>query len=311
MKKVSLYIIAALFGLLFFNSCDEEDYAEPTFTEPSFEVPADASLISIKDLKQKYTDKIGSTGKYLSADDFMIVEEDVYISGYVISDDKDGNFYKALVIQSDLTGSEQGISISVGESSLYTKFAIGQRVYVKCKGLTLGKYGDEVQLGGSFYFYKYKDKDRIKEYRLAPIPSPSIDAHIFNDRYPFTLLPVVRKIDEVAYEVVYDYFKSPKAKLKNEDYKFTYIKFENVEFMKPNQTWGLLGDDHNPDFPFKTDVEIIDSEGNQLPLFTSNYSKFAHLLIPSGKFNITGVLSVHSGNAQFVINSLDDLEMLD
>ncbi|RXQ94985.1 hypothetical protein EO244_08000 [Ancylomarina salipaludis] len=309
MKKISLYIIAALLGLLFFNSCDEEDYAEPTFVEPVFEMPADASLISIEELKAIYTSKIGSTGKYLNADDFMTVEDDIYISGYVISDDKAGNFYKTLIIQSDLTGNEQGISISIGESSLYTKYAIGQKIYVKCKGLTLGKYGNEVQLGGSFYFYKPRDNQ--KEYRLAPIPSPSVDAHIFNDKYPVNIVPAVRNIEDVAYDVFYDSFNTPKAKLKNENYKFTLMTFKDVQFVKPNQTWGLLGDDHNPDFPFKTTIEIIDNNGKKLPLFNSNYSKFAHLLTPSGKFNITGVLSVHEGYAQFVINSLDDLEMLD
>lgn len=308
MKKLSLYIIAALFGLLFLNSCDEEDYAEPTFVEPVFEMPTDASLISIEELKALYTSKIGSTGKYLNADDFMIVEDDVYISGYVISDDKAGNFYKTLIIQSDLTGSAQGISISIGESSLYTKYAIGQKIFVKCKDLTLGKYGNEVQLGGSFYFYKPRDNQ--KEYRLAPIPSPSVNAHIFNDRYPVNITPAERKISDVGYNMV-DNYGGTTLKLTDDNFKLTYITFKNVQFFGASQTWGKIGDDHREEFPFNTDAMVIDEDGMKLPLFTSNYSKFAYLMTPTGKFNITGVLSVHSGNAQFVINSLDDLEMLD
>ena len=294
MKKISLSIIPALFGLLFFNSCVDDDYADPTVVEPTFEVPAEARLIPIKDLKAIYTNAIPSTGKYLKADEFIAVEEDIYISGYVISDDKEGNFYKNIVIQDDLEGNSQGINISVGESSLFTSFAQGQKIFVKCKGLTLGKYGDEVQLGGSFYFYKYRDQEDFKEYRLAPIPSPSIDFHIFKDKYPVVMTPAVRTIAELK---------------TNSNYKFTLITVKDVQLNSPGETWGVIGSKHNPAFPFKTTIELNDENGNNLPLFTSNYSKFAHLITPEGSGSVTGVLSYHDGNPQFVINSLDDVNL--
>ncbi|WP_372639596.1 DUF5689 domain-containing protein [Ancylomarina sp.] len=295
MKNISLSIIVALFGLLFLNSCIDDDYADPTLVEPAFEMPADANLISIDELKAIYTNTIPSTGKYLKADEFLTVEEDVYISGYVISDDKEGNFYKNIVIQGDLEGNSQGINISVGESSLFTSYAQGQKIFVKCKGLTLGKYGNEVQLGGSYVFYKYRDQDKMKEYRLSPIPTPSIDFHIFKDKYPVEINAAIRTIAEVD---------------GSNDYKFTLITFENVSFSSPGETWGVIGDLHNPAFPFKTTVNMVDSNGRNLPLFTSNYSKFAHEIIPEGFFNVSGVLSYHNGAAQFVINRMSDVEMI-
>ncbi|MGZ2369073.1 DUF5689 domain-containing protein [Ancylomarina sp. YFZ004] len=294
MKKLSLHIIVALFGLLFFNSCVEDDYAEPTLIEPSFEIPADANLISIDELKAIYTTTIPSTGKYLKADEFVSVEDDVYITGYVISDDKEGNFYKNIVIQGDLEGNSQGINISVGESSLFTSFAQGQQIFVKCKGLTLGKYGNEVQLGGSFYFYKYRDQENFKEYRLAPIPSPSIDFHIFKDKYPVQITPAVRTIAELK---------------SNSNYKFTLVTVNNVQLNNPGETWGVIGSEHNASFPFKTTIELNEANGNNLPLFTSNYSKFAHLITPEGSGSVTGVLSYHNGAPQFVINSLEDVDL--
>ncbi|MFA8436486.1 MAG: DUF5689 domain-containing protein [Marinifilaceae bacterium] len=294
MKKISFYILTALFGMLSLNSCIDDDFAEPVILEPTFELPADASLISIEDLKAKYTAKFPSTGKYLHENEFVTVEDDVYIQGYVISDDEQGNFYKNIVIQGNLEGTSQGITISVGESSLYTKFAIGQKLFIKCKGLVLGKYGNEVQLGGAHYFYKERTNPTMDEYRLAPIASPSIDFHIFKDKAPVAIAPAVRTIDEV---------------LANGDYKFTLITFENVHFDGVGQTWGQIGESHNPSFPFKTSVNIVDANGEKLPLFTSNYSKFAHKIIPSGVGQVTGVLSYHNGNPQFVINSLDDVIM--
>ncbi len=309
MKNISLSIIVALFGLLFLNSCIDDDYATPKQVEPQFEMPANAKLISIDELKGIYTKAVPSTGKYLSADQFVTVEEDVYISGYVISDDKEGNFYKTLMIQGNLEGSSQGISISIGESALFTSYALGQKIFVKCKGLILGKYGNEVQLGGTYYFYKYRDQEKFKEYRLSPIPSPSIDFHIFKDENPVAIKPVVRKIGDVGTNVT-DNFNKVVLQLTNDKFKFTYMTFKNVEFVGSSQTWGKIGGEHRQEFPFNTDATVIDENGMKLPLFTSNYSKFAHLMTPSGKFNMTGVLSVHSGNAQFVINSLDDIDLI-
>lgn len=311
MKKISLYIITALFGLLFFNSCIDDDYAEPEFAAPVFEVPADAKLISISEFKDMYFAKYPSTDKYLKAGEFLTIEEDIYISGYAISNDVEGNFYKALVIQGDLDGQTEGMVISLGESNLSNTYAIGQKVFIKCQGLVLGKYGNEVQLGGAPYYYKYRgsidelteeieklrpeEVEADKEYRLASIPSASIDLHIFKDGLVADLNPSVRTITEI---------------LENKDLKFTYITINNIQFeLESAQTWGKIGDDHNKDFPFNPDSKIIDIEGQKLTIFTSNYSKFAYKTIPVGSGSITGVLSYHDGSPQFVVNSLSKVKI--
>lgn len=68
---------------------------------------------------------------------------DIVITGVVVSTDKNGAFYKQLVIQ-DETG---GIQIKVANNSLNTRYKIGQRVFVKCKGLALGTYYSNPMLG--------------------------------------------------------------------------------------------------------------------------------------------------------------------
>jgi len=163
MKNISLSIIVALFGMLFLNSCIDDDYAEPSIEVPSFDGQANKS---IKEIKSIYTAKFPSTADYLKENEFVVVEDDLIIEGYVVSNDKYGNFYKNLVIQETVDGSKEGINISIGETGLFTKYAVGQKVFIKCKGLVLGKYGGEVQLGGGKYFYKER------EWRLSPIASP-------------------------------------------------------------------------------------------------------------------------------------------
>jgi hypothetical protein len=286
MKQIALFILAALIGGTMFTSCINNDYDDPTIVVPEFELPDGASMITVADLKAKYTAKFPSTDRYLKENQFVTVSEDVYISGYVISDDKDGNFYKSLVIQEDVKGSTPGMSISIGEANLNSKFAKGQKIFIKCKGLVLGKYGGEVQLGAGKVYYK----DR--EWRLTPIASPSISFHIFNDKTPVTIIPKVKKISELT-----------------EDDKFTYIKVEDVQFVDPNGTWGKIGGDHDPNFPFNTDSKVADEDGNELPMFTSNYSKFAHLELPKGNGSIEGILSFHNSKKQFIVNSLNDVKM--
>jgi hypothetical protein len=72
-----------------------------------------------------------------------IEDDDMVIAGKVISDDHSGNIYRELYIQ-DETGV---ISVKLGLSALYSDFKLGQMVYVRCSGLTIGQYNGMPQLG--------------------------------------------------------------------------------------------------------------------------------------------------------------------
>lgn len=71
------------------------------------------------------------------------IENDIIIGGQVISSDASGNIYRSLFIQ-DGTG---GIELKIGNSALYNDYQLGQWVFVKCQGLTLGNYGGMLQIG--------------------------------------------------------------------------------------------------------------------------------------------------------------------
>lgn len=288
MKKISLYIIVSLFGLLSLNSCVDDDYSDPIFETPEFTVPDGGIVKTIAELKKIYRDaNPTASNPIMNADLFQVINEDIYVSGFVVSNDEFGNFYKNIVIQGELDGSSEGINISIGESDLNAKFAIGQKVFVKCKGLTLGLYGNNVQIGGGNYWYKFK------EFRLAPILSPAISEHIFKDGV-IQNVPVKNvTIDNLS-----------------DDDRFTLITLENVQFKGADAgtTWGNVEGDHSEVFPFKSTL-VEDENGNTLTVFTSNYSDFGSKLTPTGSGTITGVLSAHNGESQLVINSLSDVDM--
>lgn len=141
------------------SSCEEwdqvftGDYGKADVYEPVTMQPN----ISIKDLKALYV-KQGEP---------VDIENDYIIGGQVVSEDRSGNIYKSIYIQ-DETG---GIEIKIGKNALYNDYKLGQWVYVKCNGLTLGEYNGMPQLG-------YKDP--TEEYETSYLEVQYIiDTHIF------------------------------------------------------------------------------------------------------------------------------------
>jgi len=180
MKK-SIFAICALAALVSCQSLKEE--WQPVFTfdanEPEVFVPYTESTLpgfggtftTIRDLKATY--KNGKPAEVVG---------NVWIKGQVISSDRTGNIYRELYIQ-DETG---GIDLKLGKSSLYSEFAVGQWVYVKCDGLTLGAYNGMPQLGLE------ADQTTTNEYETSYIDVQAIiDSHVFRGAYGNPLDPTV------------------------------------------------------------------------------------------------------------------------
>lgn len=118
--KLSTALLVLLVSIITFTSCKKEQAVAPVMT---FDGKADHSIRDI--LNYDTSDSL----------------PDWTITGVVVSNDEHGNFYKTLVIQD----TSAGLAINLGNSSTYTHYKIGQRVFVRCKGLVLGKsYGAQV-----------------------------------------------------------------------------------------------------------------------------------------------------------------------
>lgn len=157
MNKIFNIIGAAAVSLAVLASCDEW---EPVFTGDygKADVYTPVTLTpntTILDLKNMYK---GTP---------VTISDDIVIGGQVISEDRSGNVYKSLYIQ-DETG---GIELKLGKNGLYNDYKLGQWVYVKCSGLTLGNYKGMVQLGWESNDSKYETSYIEVQY--------IIDTHIF------------------------------------------------------------------------------------------------------------------------------------
>ena len=169
MKK-SFILLSALAAL--FTACEEWqpvatfEYAEPevqkTWTDA--DMAGYGSRITISDLCKQY-----KTGKPSKLDGG-------WIKGQVISDDSSGNIYRTMYIQ-DETG---GIEVKTGRTNSSNEFRMGQWVYVKLSGLTLGMYGYKSGNYGGQGMIQLGFEDQSGEYETAYIDLPLlVDSHIF------------------------------------------------------------------------------------------------------------------------------------
>lgn len=136
--KRTLILLTALLALSGCTSLREEWQPVFTGTYPESPVQEPRTLranTTIAQLAAMYA------GKPLE------IRKNIVITGVVSTDDQPGNFYKSLYIQ-DETG---GIELKIGKNGLYNDYRPGQRLYVRCNGLTLGMYGfkDSSQYGGN------------------------------------------------------------------------------------------------------------------------------------------------------------------
>ncbi|MBR1490185.1 MAG: hypothetical protein IJ611_05695 [Bacteroidales bacterium] len=182
MKKAFIFIAAALVALV---SCREW---EPVFTTEYDDVymyePGKLEVTAtIAELKALYA-KDGA---------LKIEDDDMVIAGKVISDDHSGNIYRELYIQ-DETGV---ISVKIGLSSLYSDYKLGQTVYVRCGGLTIGSYNGMPQLGV---------EDPTGEYETAYLDSRYlIDAHVIRGAWGDPVAPTLVTEDELKAAIAEGY----------------------------------------------------------------------------------------------------------
>lgn len=249
MKKLTFLAVIAV---LFLGSCVQEDFDVPDIVIPYVDF---SSNMSIADLKASYGGTIDSIG------------EDTIIEGIVIANDESGNFYKTIVIQDNTAG----IEVKIDRYDMYTEFKVGQRVFIKCRGLYLGDYGGLTQLG---YIYSGD---------IGRIPDIMVDDHIFRDSLPEAApTPTLLTIPTL----------SP-------TYSSMLIRIDSVHFVEVGQPFA--------ESTGTTNRTVEDESGNQLLIRTSNYASFAADDVPTGMGSIVGVLSIYNGDYQFYLRDLNDL----
>jgi len=270
---ILVYIGTLAILLAVVSSCVKQDFDEPPVTIPHVNF---ASNMTIATLKSKFILPIipvADTANFAvdSTQTMVKVKGDIIIQGIVTANDESGNIYKQIYIQ-DSTG---GICVSVDQVDMYTTYKVGQRMFIKCKGLYLGQYGTAVQIG-----YPYNGK-------IGRMPAAMIPDHMFNDSLPGKPLnPVVVNITSTDAS----YF----AKLQGQFVRFNKVGFSSSAgaLIAPGSTSSSFSMYDSADVA----ISLPKSNGKSLILYSSNYATFSADRLPSGLGSVQGIFTVYNSN---------------
>lgn len=211
-------------------------------------------------------------------DNTFQIQEDLTIEGYVISSDGAGNFFSVLHFQNHPINPTEGFQIEIDIRDAHLFYSLGSKIFIKLKGLYLGKSKDVFKLGGTFTSFGNVSVGRL--------PAAIVDQHIVVSCGEQSILePTKISIGEL-----------------NESLTNTLIQFSNVEVIEEQlgETFAVLQEE--------TERTLKDCKNNQVGLLNSGFSDFQSKELPMGNGTITGVLLREKDKYKLAVRSLDDID---
>jgi len=209
---------------------------------------------------------------------------DEAIEGYVISSDEGGNFYKKIYIQN--ADKNQGLSVAIDKSGLYTEFPVGAKVQLRLKDLTTQLNNSAIEVGHGTYTAK---SGRVS---VGTMAEAIYKKHLFDTGERKTvaeLAKVSNSIQEVSTEAHVDQL----------------ITLKGVHF--PTESVGKTLYDKSNALGGATNYKLTDANGKTIIFRTSSYAKFKDEKVPAGEVEVTGVLTKFNKDYQFMISNYADL----
>ncbi|WP_282134647.1 DUF5689 domain-containing protein [Seonamhaeicola maritimus] len=262
MKKIEIIIMVLAFMniLLFVNSCvKDDDYGIPDISVSEPEIPQN-QITTFKAIKSLYEQAVNG------GNTTVVIEDEAYLEGYVVSSDKAGNFFEELIIQNKIDASNPdndprlGFKIDINKSNLSDTYQFGQKVFVKLNGLTIGETSGVITIGKG-------DASSVKQ----------IQATEYKD--------IVLRSTEIAE-------MQPKTvSLENltEADENTLILLDNMQLNR-FELGATFASESFDEFDGLRLLESCDS-GIQMIMQTSTFSDFKSMIVPEGKGSVVGVFS--------------------
>src|SRR5690606_26181493 len=122
-------------GLALFSSCVKTKDFDPPEIRCNDDLIAN---ITIQEVKLLYTDRT------------VQIHDDLVLEGFVISSDREGNFFGNLHFQDSPIDPTQGLEIEIDVRDSHLFYGVGQKILIKLKGLYLGKSKGVFKIGGVF-----------------------------------------------------------------------------------------------------------------------------------------------------------------
>lgn len=293
MKKIHYLLLALVCGL--FVGCMDKDWDETGTDSSLYGNPniKEANVISIQDLKNKFSTEVSTEGKYKQ------ITEELQIKAVVTANDIQGNMYSEIAVQ-DATGA---IFIGIEQGGVFGYLPEGTEILIDLKDLYIGNYRKSPTIGVPYTNkdgdvsvsrmnrFLWQDHFTYTGYRMR------IEPEVFADGNTKTTWNISKDAGKLAI--------LKNVSIKNGGYYNSDTKqyVSNVPFIPGESTFSHP--DYSTSWYFK---EQPDGQSGGVQIYTSNYADFAAMKLPTGKVNITGVVKRYRDQWEFIIRSLDDIE---
>lgn len=287
MKVIKYFFMAVATSFALTSCLDGDDslfnneWNEPTFEQAPFgnnDITEDG-IITIAELKAhpNYASAIANSGSKL-------VEDDIKLRVYVTGNDIGGNLYKQFSVQ-DETGA---MIVAVNEGGIHGYLAEGQQIIIDLKGLYIGGYGNQIELGAPY------------NGQIGRMAKDVWSTHV----------KLVGEVDPTAVEPVD--FTTIENDVNTHCGKLVILR--NVTFKSANGTNTLIDGSSSGGNYFNQQIDGYTS--SKLVVRTSSYADFAATTLPfdaeTGKkvaCNIIGIATQYRGTWQIMMRKTSDLQL--
>lgn len=268
-------------------SCQDGDWDAPDFSGGApygNNQLSEDNIITIAQLKAKYP-------KYAENYTTTEITEDCKLRVRVTGNDVQGNLYNSIAVQEDESGDAMIIAISGND--LYAYLPVGQEILVDLKGLYIGGYGQQPQLGTPYA------KDETSDPYVSRMSNSMWQSH-------FKLLGTAKP------EMVVPVEFTDSRDLAMDCGKLMTIKNVSIKGADGIVTWASKDDPTmRSNSVSKYFAESPYSSSSKYMVYTSTYADFANTPIPTGKMNLTGIWKRYNNAWELVIRDSNDIEVLE
>ena len=276
MKK-QLYIIALLAGTFTLASCMEGDWDVPEGIPYGNNELEAGTTVTIAELQNTYASTI-------SSDNYKQITEDLWLRCVINGNDYGDNLYKQISVQ-DETG---GIIIGINGSDQGAFMPVGQKLLISLKGLYMGGYGNQAQLGGLYNggLGRMELSDWKKHVRL--IMDGSSDALAFG----------TMKVDTIDFD----------ASKTMAQQAGRVVRLSGVTISRDG-TPIIAPDDGSVSLVSNCVNRTLSggNAGSKCVLRTSTYAAFKGVAIPTTPVELYGIATIYRGTWQILARTQSDL----
>lgn len=283
MKDYIKYLCTLCCLCVLFGACQDGDWDPVTDYKLWNENIEPGDIIPISQLKGLYSEAISNSS-------YAKIEEDLQIHGVVVVNDEGGNISQQIIVKDDIYNEEDGyIIIGITENSLYNYVKPGQQFRMNLKGLYIGGYGKNAQIG----YPSMSSTSGAQRIGRMTVQQWRSHVNFLGDPVP-ELLP-----EPIEFSTRMD-----------KDTYSDHLVYVDGTFEDADGE-AILAPDDIADAGNSVNRSFKTIQGEKVDIRTSTYSDFARMVMPKGQVRVYGVaIRYNDSSWQIQMRTAGDLVTL-